>query len=452
MKVSLEHDDWRKIVYCGVENEQIDFKSAQDWTLLSRAGKAKFARHAMALANTMGGYVVVGVSEDASGKPNIYTGLTEKEAASFDPSTVGQTINRYADPAVVFDLVRPTIDGKTYVIFVVYPFRELPHVCVDACNDTAEGGDKKNGKKKNDELQECGLQRGAFYIRTPEARSRVACRASELQMIIRRSLRNQRESLGRMLRGILYENRLEGGEDSAGQFAEDELHDTRVTMREVLAWADTRKKPLFEWVARPQKRLREVSLTTIRGALNMLEQPAAKDYPWPDACHRCDCFATNDSLRGRQLDGQGKTLCHWEFFQSGLFYCAVPLPAAGDSGIAADDVLKLTFLSVAFVGKLFSAMNRPDELLTVTLRLNNVAGQRLVASQPEHQEENRCLIPDVEVRKERSAGDLEAGGDAATAAKMFLEICERFNVSFEKATEDGIQTRLEEYLQHALLL
>ena len=37
MKVSPTHEDWRNIIYCGVENQQIDFKSAQDWEELSRA-------------------------------------------------------------------------------------------------------------------------------------------------------------------------------------------------------------------------------------------------------------------------------------------------------------------------------------------------------------------------------------------------------------------------------
>jgi predicted HTH transcriptional regulator len=34
----------------------------------------------MALANTRGGYIVVGVGEDANGNPLLHTGLTEKQA------------------------------------------------------------------------------------------------------------------------------------------------------------------------------------------------------------------------------------------------------------------------------------------------------------------------------------------------------------------------------------
>ena len=112
MNITANPEDWREIVCCGLENQQIDFKSHQNWETIGRIGRAKFARHAMALGNTLGGYVVVGVSEDENGNPTDYIGMTEEEASSFDPSTVGQTINNFADPPVSLDIVRPVVDGK----------------------------------------------------------------------------------------------------------------------------------------------------------------------------------------------------------------------------------------------------------------------------------------------------------------------------------------------------
>lgn len=63
--------DWRSIICRGIESDELDYKAAQNWKNLSRAGKAKFVRHCIAMANTKGGYVVVGVGEDASGQPEI---------------------------------------------------------------------------------------------------------------------------------------------------------------------------------------------------------------------------------------------------------------------------------------------------------------------------------------------------------------------------------------------
>ncbi|MFA6725003.1 MAG: ATP-binding protein, partial [Lentisphaeria bacterium] len=93
MLVSTQQSDWREVLFCGLENQQIDFKAAQDWNKIGRVGRAKFARHLMALANTLGGYLVIGVGEDPNGNPTLYTGLDEKQASSFDPSGVGQTVN-----------------------------------------------------------------------------------------------------------------------------------------------------------------------------------------------------------------------------------------------------------------------------------------------------------------------------------------------------------------------
>ena len=178
--------DWRSIICRGIESDELDYKAAQNWKNLPRAGKAKFVRHCIAMANTKGGYVVVGVGEDASGQPALFTGLTEEEAHSFDPTDVGNFINRFADPAVDFTLERPVVDGKRYVVFVIRRFRNLPHVCTSSCENE--------------------LSLGTFYIRTQDASSRPAYRSSEIHALIQRTLRTQREMLGRMIRGILYED------------------------------------------------------------------------------------------------------------------------------------------------------------------------------------------------------------------------------------------------------
>ena len=50
--------DWRSIICRGIESDELDYKAAQNWKNLSRAGKAKFVRHCIAMANIKGGYVV----------------------------------------------------------------------------------------------------------------------------------------------------------------------------------------------------------------------------------------------------------------------------------------------------------------------------------------------------------------------------------------------------------
>ena len=48
--------NWEDIIRRSVESDELDYKAAQNWNKLSRTGRAKFARHCMAMANTKGGY------------------------------------------------------------------------------------------------------------------------------------------------------------------------------------------------------------------------------------------------------------------------------------------------------------------------------------------------------------------------------------------------------------
>ena len=112
---------WQELVYRGVESDELDYKAAQDWEELTKAGKAKFVRHLLAFANTRGGYLVVGVGEDASGYPALRTGLTAKQCASFDPSKVGAFVNSHVEPPIKFTIERPLIKGKRYAILSFIP-------------------------------------------------------------------------------------------------------------------------------------------------------------------------------------------------------------------------------------------------------------------------------------------------------------------------------------------
>ena len=410
MYISTQQSDWRQIIYCGIENQQIDFKAAQDWNEIGRSGRAKFARHAMALANTSGGYIVIGVGEDANGNPTLYTGMDEKQASSFDPSSVGQTINRYADPAVEFDLVKPVLDEKLYVVLVVYPFKNLPHICNDVCDDE--------------------LQRGVFYIRTTDARSRAAYRSSELHSIIQRALRNQRQLLGRMLRGILYEDR-QAADPNAGEQFTDLLQSAGNNARLYLGNKITREKPVFEAAVHLQQRRKLLSLTDWRRQMDSLERPSLHNFPWPlPNPQEQVIYASNNSLRVHPKDAAAPQKYFLELFPDGLFYCAVLLPELPGPAIAGKPLAQLCAIFLAMAGELFTQVGLGSELLTLFFSLNNTLELHLLPNGQNNQLQYRCHIHDIRIiGKTRTAGDLEGGAAASTAAQVYQEICERFNYS-----------------------
>ena len=417
MKISARNEDWREIVCCGLENQQIDFKSHQNWEAIGRVGRAKFARHAMALANTLGGYVVVGVGEDPNGIPNIFTGMTDEEASSFDPSTVGQTLNMYADPPVSLDIVRPMVDGRRYVILVVYPFKDIPHVCSENC--------------------EHELQRGAFYIRTPDARSKVASKASELHQLIRRALRNQRQMLGRMLRGILYEDKLADTRES--ELIPPLLERSRRHASEKLGRQLFHSSPFFETICYPETLFTDVRFADIRQAIDQLERPAIGDVPWPCTVDApMEIFATNESICGVRMTA-GKATVFWEMYCNGLFYMAAAFSpcdeAAGAKAIQGWELSQAAVFTLAALGQLFSLLNFPDAFLSITMRIPN-SENALLMNIPfiDNDKQHLCRIMDVEVTRQRSPADLEGGAASETAATFFSELCERFNATFDAAS------------------
>lgn len=393
-------NDLRELVYRGVESDELDYKAALNWTGMSRAARAKIVRHCIALANTKGGYIVVGVGEDASGQPSVYQGLTPEQAHGFDPSTAGPFINRYVEPPIDFTIERPVIDGKRYAIFVVRPFKKLPHVCTASIENE--------------------LQTGVFYIRTTDASSRPAYRAIEMQALIQRSLRNQREELGRMLRGILYENRSGLQESAATQFA-DTIASAQVFFRR-------RKSPppgmpsllLNLSVEPPNYNPEAFTLSHIRRAVdNAWTLLAGSEFIRFGDLSKA--YLTNVSLRSLPE----KQLKMWQVFKTGLFHYIEYLEAP-DRRVSYENLVKALAEAVSFLGKLYAELGYAEELLTIRLTISGTENFSLRPN-ADSDEEFRCRIPEVRIEMRRSAADLATGFETH-AQRLIRECCERFNL------------------------
>jgi len=394
--------DFAELVRRGVESDVLDYKAALCWTKMSRQAKGKIVRHCLALANTKGGCIVIGVGEDASGHPSVYTGLNREEIHSFDPTTVGQFVNRYVEPPIELTVERPVVDGKRYAIFVIRPFRTLPHVCTSGI--------------------EGELQTGVFYIRTQDASSRPAYRAIEMQMLIQRALRNQREELGRMLRGILYESRIspEGSADNS---------EFKAAVANSAVFFKRRKNPprgvpsmLVNLVVTPPRFHSEAfGLSALRHAVDA----ALPSLPTPeflDSDELKKAYITNTSLRA--LSKKGSRM--WQVFKSGMFHYIAYQPAPGRE-LAFSLLTHKVAEAFRFLGNLYSELGYAEELLTISLTLENTENVRLMLT-PKQRTKFICRIPKISIEMTRSAADL-ASGEAAHAARMISEIAERFNVS-----------------------
>ena len=403
--------DRKAIVYRGIESEELDYKAAQNWRDLARHEKAKFVRHCLALANTKGGYVVIGVGEDRAGKPALFTGLTDEQIKSFDPTDVGSFINHRVDPPIDFEIVRPKVDGKHYAIFVVRRFRHLPHVCTQSSENE--------------------LQQGCFYIRTKDAASRVAYRASEIHDLVQRSLRNQREVLGRMLRGLLYEKGHRPEPLAESLFNEQLRHATEFISRNGRAFT---KCSCFEIDCRPSEfHETAFNLQEIRSAVED-SLITFHDEPLMDIGDAEETYYTNLSLRSLVLERRR----YFQAFRSGLFHYLGGLTVS-DGAIKGDELLHFVAGSIFFLGNYYNHLGYDDELMSLTFRMTRVDGVRLEIEGRRKSSKASSIsrIPEILIELKRSAADLFAGV-SEHATRVLKEICLRFNLG------EGLQTKIKE--------
>ena len=407
--------DWESIVKRGVESDELDYKAAQNWNKLSRTGRAKFARHCMALANTKGGYVVVGVSEDEGGRPALFTGLTEEELQSFDPTEIGTFVNRFSDPQVEFTLERPVVDGKQYVVFAIKRFTQLPHVCTGSC--------------------EHELQQGVFYIRTADASSRPAYRASEVHALIQRAMRNQRELLGRMLRGLLYENHtaVPGNEDQS-RFQEELGHSRQLFAKLFKGKSQALQAELT--ITPDQYAAERFTLSEVRAAAEESCGTAADSLfiGLPDLR---EAYLTNVSLR------YGGKNVFWQIFRTGQFHFRCVLPKRSDNVISYGRLCDLVADAVNFCAQLYGSLGFSDQTLRLDVSLFNAENCRL--DFPGMDPANTvCRIPEIEVHLNFSAANF-ISGRAVHADSLIRRLCERFNISDGRHLD--LKSRIEQRLR-----
>ena len=176
-------DELVPIVRLGRERPDLDYKGPGDWGDWSRAQKAELLRDMIAFANgDTPGYVVIGATDDA-GVVKDYVGLTETEAQSFDPSKIADMMKRYADPEVPFDLYKPAVDGKTYVVIRVPPFSTVPHICRESCGEV--------------------LQEAAIYVRGEGARTIKVPSAQHMRRMVDRATQVNADSLVERIRRLV---------------------------------------------------------------------------------------------------------------------------------------------------------------------------------------------------------------------------------------------------------
>lgn len=179
--------DLTAIITRGVESKDLDYKAATSWDGSDKKARCELVKDILALANTAGGWLVIGVSERDSGFS--WDGVTEQQAKSFDTTHVNQFVNNYADPPINTTIHKHKYDGKLFVLIQVPPFTDTPHICQKDFGDAKNSGD--------------ALISPTLYVRTDNNESAPLKSSADFRAIIERGIRNRSDHMLTQFRTIL---------------------------------------------------------------------------------------------------------------------------------------------------------------------------------------------------------------------------------------------------------
>ena len=109
------------------ESKELDFKGPMAWNGNDKKACCEIIKDILAMANTKGGFIVIGVEDTKSGFNRI--GLTPEQNASFQSEEINRFVQRYAEPPINTTLSKLKDDGKSFVIISIPQFNSIPHIC-----------------------------------------------------------------------------------------------------------------------------------------------------------------------------------------------------------------------------------------------------------------------------------------------------------------------------------
>jgi hypothetical protein len=261
------------------------------------------------------------------------------------------------------------------------------------------------------------LLRGVFYIRTKDASSRPAYRATELHGIIQRALRNQREMLGRMLRGILYENNLTPADSSGNSyFSEELLHSRMFFNKRIPKTPGVYQLEFYVFPDRydpERKRLPDLR-SAAEEALSLYPEPGPlTDFYFPDN------YYTNTSFRGFN-DNRNVMMQLW---RSGLIHFIANFSQEENQTVSFRLLSQFLSRAVVFAAGYYAALGFADEMLSLNFRMED--SEEMILSAPDNVS-GKCRIPEILVHQNRTASDLSSD-KKFHAEKLLRSVSERFN-------------------------
>jgi len=386
--------DWETILRRGFESKELDYKAPYAWNESDKKSCCEIVKDILAIANTKGGFIVVGVSETSTGFS--WDGLTEEQCESFETSRLNRFVQNYADPPINAHVIKHGSAGRNFVVVRIPRFPDTPHICQKDYPNV--------------------LAAGTVYVRTDNNESAPIRDSSDMRAIVEHAVRNRGDQLLASFRAILTSTpQPVSGPNDVEQFAaqarEAASHGNELIPKgaATLGFRETVFHPLrFE-------RLR----FTIPDLERMAEAASVTYRGWPYIFYtekRSDCISHLDEGLEMLLD-EPEAFQFWRLHQSGCLYVNEMFQEDERLQSRPERVLgTVTFAytcaeAVQCLVDLYTDHLPDDEMVRLHMRLRGVQGRTLatIRGNSYHPTPYQCKADQIVYDRQHTLADWRAG-------------------------------------------
>jgi hypothetical protein len=415
------------------ESKDLDYKAALKWSVDDKKSRCELVKDVLAMANTEGGLIIIGVSEDDSGF--VLTGVTEEEAATFETSEICRFIQLYADPPINVHVQKVNHSELLFVVIDVPRFSDTPHLCQKDYPGV--------------------LQDRTLYVRSDNNESAPIKSSSDFRGILERAVRNRSDHLLDAMRAILKDEptnlapqRNEDQEQLAAQIS--------LATSEFDVWNPRKGQKysyFFDTVFKPED-FDQYRYTT--AALEGAALKATVSYTgWPFLFahyNRRDCMGEfHDGIEGKIATkdfADNDILDFWRLYADGLFFkrqlpghATIEPPILFGSGI-------VTHLAEAIdcMCRLFEDLCANTEIFELRFVAQGTRN-RSHAWDTRHMREGMASKPAISIAARHSLADWRAGlvDHVYDMSRDFLA-----NFGYQLTDKAGVQTLIQQHFSRRI--
>lgn len=406
-----------QIIMRGYESKTLDYKGPCKWSEGDKKACCELVKDILAMGNTGGGYLVIGVAESQGGFD--YIGLSDEQLSSFETSRINRFLQQYSDPPINCIVVQAKINSQTYVVIEIPGFMETPHLCQ---------------KDFPDVLKSAGL-----YVRSDNNESALIRSSSDFRKVVERAVRNMQDRLLESFRAILTSSNQNLEEHRRSEQYEIELSEavkagTAATLYSEGIYGENKYDGYREFWCYPLKYTLDRYLLS---QLHSVSKSASTDHRGEPFLYygnnREDKpFAIDGGIeaKSRYVDFAGQDRAdYWQFRQNGLFY---QRRLMWEESLPEQRVMQ--FIETALYAaeglrtmiNLFDNIVETNEEVKVGIRIMGTKGRTLVSNSGPLRMPYISKMPSIMFEKIRTLADWRAGLVDHTL-EITGYISERFN-------------------------